>query len=191
MARSGSAPAAVGRSRGAKTSKPCPASGSSRSPSHIFPGFRIWLGSNACLTRFINAIISGDSSSPRYGAFANPMPCSPLIDPSRATTPWNSSRSAAAARRISSAFGRIDHQVDVNVAVAGMAEAGNQQPVLVAHAIDEVEQLRHAAARDHDVVVDLARRQRPQRERQLATRLPDRVAILGGAARCTPIAPAR
>ena len=31
-------------------------------------------------------------------------------------------------------------------------------------AIDEVEQLRHAAARDDDIVVDLARRQRAQRD---------------------------
>ena len=64
----------------------------------IFPGFRIPFGSNAALTRFISAISSGESSMPMYGALAKPMPCSPLIDPSSATTRSNSARSASFAR---------------------------------------------------------------------------------------------
>ena len=62
-------------------------------------------------------------------AFAKPMPCSPEIDPSSATTPSNSSRSASAARRISSGVAGIDHQVDVDVAVAGVPEARDQQTI--------------------------------------------------------------
>ena len=38
-------------------------------------------GSNAALTRFMSAISSAESSIDRYGAFAKPMPCSPLIEP--------------------------------------------------------------------------------------------------------------
>ena len=68
----------------------------------------------------------GRQPRPRYGAFVKPMPCSPLIDPSSATTPWNSSASASCARERPRIVGR-HHDVDVDVAVADVAEARNPQ----------------------------------------------------------------
>ena len=68
----------------------------------IFPGFRMPRGSNACLIRRSSAISSADNSIDRNGAFEKPMPCSPVIDPSSATTPSNSSRSARRARATAS-----------------------------------------------------------------------------------------
>ena len=118
-------------------------------------------GSNACLTRFMSAIVSGVSSRPRYAAFVKPMPCSPLIDPSSATTPLEQlplrPRARAGARRRSSGG---DHDVDVDVAVADVAEARNRQSESRLELVDELEQLRNAALRHDDVVVELERRDR-------------------------------
>ena len=88
-------------------------------------------GSKAALTRFISAISSGESSRSRNGALVKPMPCSPLMDPSSATTPSNKLRTArvrarCASRSCSSRLGH--HDVDVNVAVACVAERRNRQP---------------------------------------------------------------
>ena len=71
-----------------------------------------------------------DSSIDRNGAFAKPMPCSPLIEPSSATTPANSTRSASCARRDLVRVAWRHHDVDVDVAVAGVAEARDPQAVI-------------------------------------------------------------
>ena len=67
--------------------------------------------------------LSGDSSIDQYGALAKPIPCSPLIEPSSATTRSNSSRSASARAPARLRRPCCDHQVDVDVAVAGVTEA--------------------------------------------------------------------
>ena len=93
-------------------------------PGRSCPGFRMPLGSNACLTRFMRAIIVGVTvRAPRYGALVKPMPCSPLIDPSSATTPRTGARSASCARRDPSGSSGVDHDVDVDVAVPHVTEA--------------------------------------------------------------------
>jgi hypothetical protein len=45
----------------------------------------------------------------------------------------------------------------VDVAVAGMPEARDPQPVVALERVDELEQLRDAPLRDDDVVVELDR----------------------------------
>ena len=141
-------------------------------PGRSCPGSAGSVGRTPALTRFISAISSGDSSIGRNGAFEKPMPCSPLIDPSSATTPSNSTFSASCARSISSASSGDHHDVDVDVAVAGMAEARDAQPVGVADAPDQREQLRDAALRHDHVVIELQRRDHLQRQRQLAAHAP-------------------
>ena len=93
------------------------------------PGSGSRAGRTRAFTRFISAISSAESSSARYGALAKPMPCSPLIDPSSATTRSKSSRSACPRARALVGVAAIDHEVDVDVAVAGVAEAGDPQAV--------------------------------------------------------------
>src|SRR5262245_44510989 len=61
----------------------------------------------------------------------------------------------------------------MDVAVPGVTEARNQESRFLPEPFDELEQLRHPAPRDDDVVVDLAGRQSPQREGELAPRFPN------------------
>ncbi len=72
----------------------------SRQSTKILPGLSRPFGSKACLTRFITAIVSGDTSSGRYFAFEKPMPCSPVTEPSSATTPSNSACSVTRTRAL-------------------------------------------------------------------------------------------
>ena len=129
----------------------------------ILPGFRMPCGSNAAFTRFISAISSADNSSDRYGALVKPMPCSPLIDPFQRNHALEQ-RALRLARPCQRLVVR-HHDVDVNVAVAGMAEARNWEPAPPANLRDQLEQLRHAASRHHDVVVELDRGNALQRRR--------------------------
>ena len=149
-------------------------------------------GSKACLTRAISAITSGDSSRPRYARFRE---SDAVLAADRSFERDHAFEELAFGfRRAPHLVGiaGIDHQVDVDVAVAGMAEARDQQPVLATHALDELEELRHAAARHDQVVVDLARRERAQRDTTARGALPRwRRAPRSFAARRTSIAPAR
>ena len=67
----------------------------------------------------------------------------------------------------------------MDVAVTGVTEAGNEQLMTALQIANQLEQRRHAAARHDDVVVDLLGLEGAQRVRQLASRLPDRVALFG------------
>ena len=138
----------------------------------IFPGFRIPSGSNACLTRFISAISSADSSSGRNGALAKPIPCSPLIDPSSATTPANSARSASCARAISSASSLSTMMLTWMLPSPAWPKHGIRRSKRSPDLADEREQLGDPSLRHHHVVVELQRRNHLQRQRQLAAHAP-------------------
>ena len=93
------------------------------------------------------------------GAFEKPMPCSPLIDPSSATTPSNSRRSASCARSISSAsVGSTMMLTWMLPSPAwpkhGIRQAGTRGLMRV----DEREQLGNPPLGHDDVVVELERR---------------------------------
>src|SRR6185369_3065609 len=64
----------------------------------VFPGLRIPAGSNAALIRRSSAIWSVPSRSVRYGNFAAPTPCSPVIVPSMPTAALKTSPKASCAR---------------------------------------------------------------------------------------------
>src|SRR5438067_11716787 len=66
-----------------------------------------------------------------------------------------------------------DHDVDVDVAVAGVTKARNPEPVLLLDAVDEREQLRDSPLRDDDVVVEFDWRDGFQGEGELPAYAPD------------------
>src|SRR5258708_5596961 len=51
-------------------------------------------------------------------------------------------------------LGGVDHDVDVDIAVAGMAEAGDGEAVLFLQARGEAEEVFETAARDDDVLIE-------------------------------------
>lgn len=68
---------------------------------------------------------------------------------------------------------RVQQDVDVDVAVPDVAEAGHAQAGRAPQLADYREQFRDSRPGHHDVVVDLERRLRPQGERQVAARPPE------------------
>ncbi len=69
----------------------------------------------------------------------------------------------------------------MDVAVAGMAESGDEQALPGPHLLDERKELRDPAAGHDHVVIDLARGQAAQGVGQLPPRLPQGLALgLGG-----------
>ena len=66
------------------------------------------------------------------GALAKPMPCSPLIEPSSATTPCEQRALGLVRPRDLLRVVRVHHDVDVDVAVAGVAEARDPQAEVLA-----------------------------------------------------------
>ena len=95
----------------------------------ILPGFRMPFGSNAALTRFISAISSGDSSIGRYARLRE---ADAVLAADRAFERDDPLEQLALGLRRAGALLRVvavDHQVDVDVAVAGVAERGHSQRV--------------------------------------------------------------
>ena len=126
------------------------------------------------------------------GAFANPIPCSPLIDPSSATTPANSTRSASCARATSAASSGSTMMLTWMLPSPAWPKQRNPQPELAgADAIDEREQFRDPSLRHDDVVIELERRDHLQRQRELAAHAPQLLrARASSRARRTSVAPA-
>ena len=83
-----------------------------------------------------------------------PMPCSPDSVPPRSSVALNSSASAASTRACERgvAPGLVRQQVDVQVAVAGVAERRRLQIVARADRVDAPEHLGDRARRHHDVL---------------------------------------
>ena len=88
-------------------------------------------GSRACFTVRWSARTSLETASGHQRCLARPMPCSPVIAPPQAMTCANSSSSAASTAPFGAGLSVIHHHVGVDVAVAGVAEAGDRQAVLL------------------------------------------------------------
>ena len=89
-------------------------------------------GSKARLTRFISAISSSrqlDRQELRLGEADAVFAADRALERDHA---FEERRSASCARAISSASSGVDHDVDVDVAVAGMPEARDAQAVVAA-----------------------------------------------------------
>ena len=56
----------------------------------------------------------------------------------------------------------IDHEIDVDIAIAGMAERRDPELLLISELLNDVELIRLPAPRDDDVVVDLEEARCPQ-----------------------------
>ena len=84
------------------------------------------LGSRACFTVRWSSRASFDTACGHQRFLARPMPCSPVMTPPQAMT-WPKSSSSAALVFFSRG-GSGPHDVDVDVAVAGVAEAGHLKP---------------------------------------------------------------
>jgi len=67
---------------------------------------------------------------------------------------------------------RIDHDVDVDVAVSCVAEAGDEQAIALTQHVDQGKEARDPAARNDYVMVDLQSRQGAKREREIAPDAP-------------------
>ena len=124
----------------------------------------------------------------RYGAFAKPMPCSPLIEPSSATTPLEqlALRLPARAPARPASSGSTMRLTWMLPSPAWPKRRRSRRSYVALQRVDHVEQLRDAAARHDDVVVDLQRgrsRAAPARvSRRDAPRASSRSASLARAA---------
>ena len=107
---------------------------------------------------------------------ARPMPCSPDSVPPSDSVSANTRASAACGAVALRGVGRVEQDVDVQVAVAGVAEADDRQREFARQRAARRRPGRDARNRHHHVLVDLARRQRAQRRRQRLARGPQRLA---------------
>ena len=135
-------------------------------------------GSSACLTVRCSSRTSLETASGHQRFLARPMPCSPVIEPPQARTCVKSSSSAASAAALGAGLGVIHHDVGVDVAVAGVAEAGDRQAVLPLQPGGEAKQVLQPAARDDDVFVQLGQAGVAQGIGEFAPDLPDGFALL-------------
>ena len=97
------APVADGDRRGDGTDGGRAVRGRARAHCTNLPGFRMPWGSKAALTRRVSARPSSPRAHPRYGALAEPMPCSPLSVPPRSRAARKISATAALACPMTSA----------------------------------------------------------------------------------------
>ena len=79
---------------------------------------------------------------------------------------------------------RVGHDVDVDVPVAGVAEACNAERKAPAQAVDQIEELRDPSRWDDNIVIQLQPCDRLERRRELASKPPQLVAfdVIGGPA---------
>ena len=94
----------------------------------IFPGLRMPCGSNAALTRFISAISSGDSSIGEERRLREADAVLAADRPFERDDAREQRALGLVRARDLVGVVRVDHDVDVDVAVAGMAEARDAQP---------------------------------------------------------------
>ena len=85
--------------------------------------------------------------------------------------------------RITPAFGiglrKVHHDIDVNVAIAGMAEAGYGQPVFFLEPGRVSKKILQPAPGHRDVLVELGQSGIAERIRELPAQLPDGLALPG------------
>ena len=134
-------------------------------------------GSSACLIRACRPRNSGDAACGHHGSFARPIPCSPVMAPPHAMIWRKSSSSALIGPLLHAALGHVGHDVHVNVTIAGVAEGGDLDPVLLLQARGEGKQVDQPAARDANVFVELGQPRRLERGGELAAQFPEALAI--------------
>src|SRR5215212_2597801 len=103
------------------------------------------------------------------------MPCSPLMVPPSSTEAAKVSPTAARARL---GVGAFAHEVDVDVAVAEVAEVDDEGVVPPPDGFDALDQLGHARARDDHVLVELERAELLDGRRERAPHVPQAVFVL-------------
>ena len=110
----------------------------------------------------------GDNSIAMNGALEKPMPCSPLIEPSIATTPSNNSRSASCARWISSRSFGSTMMFTWMFPSPAWPKHGMRSRSLCRDRWTSVEQRRDSRLWHDHVVVELQSGNHLERQRQLA-----------------------
>ncbi len=123
--------------------------------SPILPGFSKFRGSRADLTSSCRWKAPSPTASRNHLAFARPMPCSPVMVPPCSSTQRNSLSTQASARAFFWVRVIVHHDVGVNVAVSGMAEACDVQPRFPVHGLAEFHQVHQAGPGDDDVFIQL------------------------------------
>ena len=103
------------------------------------------------------------------------MPCSPVITPPQASTCRNNSSSAASTffrTAVASVWIMRGHDIDMDIAVAGMAETGNRKAEFKPKLIGEFREVRQPAARDDDIFVEFGQSRGFERRGELAAQFP-------------------
>ena len=113
------------------------------------------LGSNARLTRFISAISSAESS---IGEERRLREADPVLAADRSFERHDAGKERALGLvRARDFLGvvLVDHDVDVDVAVAGVPEARDAQAEALANIAHQRKQFGNPSLRHHDIVVQL------------------------------------
>ena len=103
------------------------------------PGFKMPCGSRACFTVRCSSRASLETASGHQRFLARPMPCSPVIAPPHAMHPAEQFVQAGFGALLGAGLVVIHHDVGVDVAVAGVAEAGEVQSVFLLQLRGELE----------------------------------------------------
>ncbi len=106
------------------------------------------------------------------------MPCSPVIEPPQARTCVKQFVQSSLAPPFGAGLVEIHHDVGVDVAVAGVAEAGDSKAVFPLQPRGESEEVFQAAARDDDILVQLGEAGVAEGIGELAADLPDGFALV-------------
>ena len=85
------------------------------------------------------------------------MPCSPLTDPPRSTVARKISFRGQLHLLLHALLSQVDHDIDMDIAVAGMAEVDDRHPVAVRYGLQGPDHLRHPGAGHDNVLVELVR----------------------------------
>ncbi len=135
-------------------------------------------GSRACFTRAVQgAHFRWRRPAATSACLARPMPCSPVIEPPQAMTCAKSSSSAACCAPVRAGLVVVHHDVGVDVAVAGVAETGDRQAVLLLQPRGEGKQIFQPAAGHDDVLVQLGQAGVAQGVGEFAADFPDGFAL--------------
>ena len=141
----------------------------SRGVGITLPGLASPAGSNAQRRRW-NA---SRSASPNiFGMcffLSTPTPCSPVIEPPASRQASRIRPDSSSARSASPSTRAVVADERVQVAVAGVEDVGDDQPVLLGQLVDPLEHLGQLGARDHAVLDEVVGRDPAhRRERRLA-----------------------
>ena len=103
----------------------------------------------------ITARVAGLSSRGRNRDLVMPMPCSPDRVPPRSTTKANSRSRARLSPLFLLLVAAVEHDVDMDVAVPGVAEGENGKRKFPGQFFGEADQLRNPCPGHHHILADL------------------------------------